>query len=162
MIFVHIAIYCIAISTYLFFTIALNPRYWLHRLPKAMTEKVPPRTKKEIREITLLGIPFLAFMLAYPLWYAAANVSGWPMTVFVLFSFYAGFTVWDTLVLDLLLVCTITPRFMIIEGTSREDYKDKVYHLKGGLKGLVLSAAASLILGSLVYLAKLIAAGISG
>jgi len=157
-IFVHIAIYCVVISVYLFFTVALNPRYWLHRMPKAITEKVPPRTKKETRGITLLGLPFLVFMVAYPVWYAITRTEGFFAPVLVLLAFFAGFTVWDTIVLDILLFCTITPRFIVIEGTTRADYKDKLYHVRAGLKGLIISACASVIIGGMIFAVKLLIA----
>jgi hypothetical protein len=66
------------------------------------------------------------------------------LTTFLLFcAFLAGFAVWDTLVLDLLIFCKITPRFIIIDGTNREDYANLKYHLRSGAKGLVLSLAFS-------------------
>ena len=70
----------------------------------------------------------------------------------LLIAFFAGFALWDTLVLDLLIFCKMTPRFIIIEGTSREDYSNMKYHLVSGAKGLVMSLVFSGIVALLLSL----------
>lgn len=158
---VHIAAYCLAISVYLYITLAINPRYWLHRMPASVTEKVAPRTKAETRQITLLGLPFLAYMIGHPLWWAAARTEGFIAPILSLFAFFAAFTVWDTLVLDILFFCTLTPRFLVMEGTTKADYVDKLYHARAGLKGLAISAIGSAVIGSLIFAIKLAIAALA-
>jgi hypothetical protein len=67
-------------------------------------------------------------------------------------AFFLGFALWDTLVLDLLIFCKVTPRFIIIEGTSREDYSNMKYHLVSGTKGLAMSLVFSGIAALLLSL----------
>jgi hypothetical protein len=47
-----------------------------------------------------------------------------------------------------------TPRFIIINGTEREDYSNMKYHLVSGAKGIVLSVAFSGILATLLFFIK--------
>ncbi|MGC9312346.1 MAG: hypothetical protein ACP5IA_06600, partial [Sediminispirochaetaceae bacterium] len=70
--FSHILIYNLVLSVYLYATLALDPRMWLHRMPPEVVAKVPPKTASERRRLIPLGIPFLAVMAGYPVWYAAS------------------------------------------------------------------------------------------
>ncbi len=53
----------------------------------------------------------------------------------------AGFAAWGILILDLLIFCKLTPGFVIIHGTEREDYSNMKYHLVSGAKGLLRSGS---------------------
>jgi len=200
--FTHILIYNLVLSVYLYATLALDPRMWLHRMPPAVVAKVPPKTASERRRLIPLGIPFLTVMAGYPVWYTAtyaaslagagataaagaagtiagsaaaagtagaganivagaalgagapfaAGASYWEISG-LLFLFFFSFDICDTFILDLLIFCGITPRFIVIEGTERRDYKDVRYHLKSGAKGLIILIIASLVLGAVVFFA---------
>jgi len=50
----------------------------------------------------------------------------------------------------LLIFCIITPKFIIIPGTSREDYANMKYHLVSGAKGLVISVVASALFAAVM------------
>lgn len=71
--------------------------------------------------------------------------------VIILFGFLADF-----IILDWLIVGTLTPDFVIIPGTEymrEKEYKDfRLYHAKGHVKGLVLIFILSLILAVIVWL----------
>lgn len=152
----HIMIYCLVSSIYLYATLAINPRIWMHRMPRDVVQKVPPRTKSEKNLLILLATPFLVFTLLYPAIYAwTHSVSFWS-SIFVYFAFFLAFDIWDTLILDVFIFCTITPKFIIIKGTKKEDYADRKYHLQSGLKGLWFVIIGSIVLGIVTYLIKIL------
>jgi hypothetical protein len=93
----------------------------------------------------MLGCPTAA-----ALWAKAANLG-------FLGVFLGGFGVLflsnlvDWLILDWLIFCTITPKFVVIPGTEgMAGYKNYAMHFKGFLIGTVLSVVIGLVLATLV------------
>jgi hypothetical protein len=82
-------------------------------------------------------------LFGYPIVYVARVQEDVLTNFLTLLTFFTVFAVWDTLVLDILIFCTFTPRFVIIAGTEREDYSNMRYHLVSGAKGLVMSVVFS-------------------
>lgn len=150
--FVHLLIYNFVISTFLYGSLAYNPRMWLHRMPPEVTAKVPEKTPQERKLFILFALPFLLWLFGYPILYVLQQDASLPINFLMLLAFFASFALWDTLVLDLLIFCKMTPRFVIIKGTSREDYSNMKYHLVSGAKGLIMSLAFSGILALLLSL----------
>lgn len=149
---VHLIIYNLVISIILYGSLAYNPRMWLHRMPPEVTMKVPEKNPQERKLFILFALPFLMWLFAYPIIYVLQQNSSLSTNFLMLLAFFAGFALWDTLVLDLWIFCKMTPRFIIIEGTSREDYSNMKYHLVSGAKGLVMSTLFSGILALLLSL----------
>lgn len=141
--FTHLVVYNLAISFLLYGSLAYNPRMWLHRMPPEVRGKVAEKTPQESRIFKRVAFPFLLWLFGYPIVYLSQQDAGLTGTFLILCAFFAGFAAWDTLVLDLLIFCKFTPRFVIIPGTTREDYSNMRYHLASGAKGLVLSAVFS-------------------
>jgi hypothetical protein len=54
-------------------------------------------------------------------------------------------------ILDWLIVSRITPKFVIIPGTSKEDYKDFSHHFKAQAKATLVILLLSLIIAGLVW-----------
>jgi hypothetical protein len=149
---VHLLIYNIAISIFLYGSLAYNPRMWLHRMPPEVTAKVPEKTPQERKLFIFFALPFLLWLFGYPIIYVLGQDTSLSTNFLILIAFFAGFALWDTLVLDLLIFCKMTPRFAIIKGTSREDYSNMKYHLVSGAKGLVMSLVFSGILALILSL----------
>jgi hypothetical protein len=143
---VHLSIYNLVASILLYGSLAYNPRMWLHRMPPEVRRKVPGKTPQEKRQFVILALPFLLWLFGYPVVYVLQQNADLLTTFLTLCAFFIAFAVWDTLVLDLLIFCQLTPRFVVIPGTDREDYANTHYHLVSGAKGLVLSLAFSGIL----------------
>lgn len=62
----------------------------------------------------------------------------------------AVFNVFDLLILDWLLFCTVTPRFIVLPGTEgMAGYRDYWFHLVGFFKGLGFSSAGGLLIALL-------------
>jgi hypothetical protein len=152
------AILSVLASLLLLISLRINPRVFLQDYPKDIQDKVPPKTPYEQRLSLIIGIPFLVLLLAIPL------VSSWNLkqqnpghiTFFTLFMNAFGvafiFNLVDLLLLDWMLVCTITPKFVVIPGTEGvAGYKNYSYHFRGFLIGTVVSAVAGLVIAAVVF-----------
>ncbi len=124
----------------LIFMLTCDPRIWgLQDYPKKIKEKVPPQTRREKVIAGLVGIPWLSFIVAYPLFstYSLKTSQGGEISFGIaflnLFFMVVLFFLVDLVILDWLIISKITPKFVIIEGTVPEDYKDFSHHYKGHL-----------------------------
>ena len=73
----------------------------------------------------------------------------------LIFTFIIGMTwnVIDLLIMDWLIICNITPKWVVIEGTEGcKGYKDYMYHFKGFLIGCVYTTIMALIISGVDYL----------
>jgi hypothetical protein len=150
----------IALATLLLVGLVLyNPRLMLQDYPPAIQQVVPPKTEAERRLSIRLGLPFLLALLIYPIYatfvHQARSAGG---TGFVALWQYAfglafAFNLWDWLVLDWLVFCTITPKAFVIPGSEGHPaYKDYFFHFRGFLIGTVFSAVLGLIAAGIVLL----------
>lgn len=79
--------------------------------------------------------------------------ASWPACFISAFIIVFIWNVTDLLVMDWLIFCTITPKWMVIEGTTGcKGYKDYFFHFKGFLIGCVYSLIMALIFGTVAYL----------
>ncbi len=147
---VHVFIYFGILSVAIYASLFIKPRIWLHRMPPAVRTKVQDKTQKEQKWFIILGIPMGIVFFYYPAVVTIFLYNRFDHIVLSLFVFTAGFALWDTLILDLLIFCKVTPKRIIIPGTSIHDYKDKKYHLKSGYKGLIIAKLYSLIVGTII------------
>ena len=163
-ILIHATIFAIIFTLYLFAIMrGLSPRVWaMSDYPPEITDHVPPQTDAEKRQARIVYIPFLAIGIGYPLatTYFLKILNGGVislldafLTIFVILLF--GFLA-DYIILDFLIVGTLTPDFVILPGTEHmreKEYKDfRKYHAKGHIKGLLLIIMLSLILAALVWI----------
>ncbi|MFX1282930.1 MAG: hypothetical protein ACFFB5_04710 [Promethearchaeota archaeon] len=128
----------------LIFMITFNPRIWGYQdYPEKIKEKVPPQTRRERIIAGLVGIPWLLFLLGYPLISTISLKTEFngeiPYEIAFLNIFFMVFSFFliDLVVLDWLIISKITPKFVIIEGTTPEDYKDFSHHYKGHLIAVI-------------------------
>jgi hypothetical protein len=149
-------------SIYIIITLKYNPRIWLQDYPKDIQNMVPPKTGREKRLSLILGIPFIILLLGVPFLSTLAmglrsrgDVGFIPLFVNA-FSVTFVFNIIDWLVLDWLMFCTITPRFVVIPGTEgAAGYKNYFFHFRGFLIGTLLSIVGGLIIAGIVYLSRL-------
>jgi hypothetical protein len=133
--------------------VSFSPRIWGYSdYSEEIKAKVPPQTRQEKRTAVLLSLPFfiIAFGLPiYSLWTLKGQLGGeLPfVTAFthLLVIFIIG-TFGDLVILDWLIVSRITPKFVMIPGTTEEDYKDFSHHYRGHL----LAAVPMLILCAVI------------
>jgi hypothetical protein len=131
----------------------VSPRIMLQDYPPAIKASVPGKSEREIQLSYILGIPFILILLGGPLLSTLAikdqtNLWGfWLNAAGVAFVF----NVFDWLVLDWLVFCTLTPPIMVIPGTKgMAAYKDYRFHFIGFLKGTVFSVVSGLLIAGLV------------
>ena len=138
-----------------------NPRLVLNPgdMPPDVYAAAGPKTPEEKRLSLLLGVPGMLLMVAAPVistWLVArgSGLSFWQLSLHAFGVMLIPF-LFDLLVLDFLLFCTITPRFMVIPGTEGfAGYKDKMFHVRGHARGLVgLVIAAPIVAGLAMWLA---------
>ncbi|NHJ14911.1 MAG: hypothetical protein EAX95_14615 [Candidatus Thorarchaeota archaeon] len=140
-----------------------SPRIWgFSDYPKEVTARVPPQTNQERRVAKVFFVPFIALMIGVPLISTLMLKASYSAPMPLLDAFLNAFGVLmfgnlaDLFVLDLLIVGTITPSWVIIPGT--EDMKDTAYkdfrkmHAKGHIYGTVFLAILSFIVAALVVL----------
>jgi hypothetical protein len=152
--FSHLLIYNLTASILIYGSLAYRPRLWLHRMPPEVRNKVPGKTQEESKVFIRVALPFVLLLFVYPIVYVIQQGTNLATSFRMLLAFFAGFAVWDTLVLDLLIFCMLTPRFILIEGTGREDYSNMKYHLVSGVKGLLMSVVFSGLLAWAIFLMK--------
>jgi len=107
-------------------------------------------------------VPFFILGIGYPFlstWLLKGLYGG---TISILDAFLNTFGVWmfgfmaDLIILDLLIVGTLTPKFVVIPGTEdmkEKEYKDfRIYHTKAHVKGLILLAIVSFVIAVVIHL----------
>lgn len=153
------AILSVLASLILIAALRFNPRLFLQDYPAEIQRKVPAQTEKEKRQGLFFGIPFLILLVAVPFISTLTLKRNDPQDVSLLQLFVNAFSVAfifnlvDLLLLDWLMFCIITPRFIVVPGTEgAKGYKDYAYHFRAFIKGTLLSVAAGLVIGGLVSL----------
>jgi hypothetical protein len=154
---VHAGLYVALATIFLLALVLYNPRLMLQDYPPAIKAIVPPKTEQEKRLSTWLGLPFLLVLFAFPVYATfvfqartggeASFLSLWLYAFGIAFAF----NLWDWLILDWLVFCTITPRAFIIPGSEGHPaYKDYFFHFRGFLIGTVFSAVLGLVAAGIV------------
>ena len=120
--------------------VSFSPRIWGYSdYSEEIKAKIPPQTREERRTAAFISVPFLVItfgMPVYSLWALKAQLGGEIsfLTAFIhLFVIFIIGTFGDLVILDWLIVSRITPRFVMIPGTTEEDYKDFSHHYRGHL-----------------------------
>jgi hypothetical protein len=151
------AILSLLASIFLIAILQFNPRLFLQDYPQTIQSKVPPKTKSEKRQSWIVGVPFLLLLFAVPFisTLSLKNQSGTPATFLQLFLNAFGvafaFNLVDLVLLDWLVFCTITPKFVIIPGTEGDEgYKDYAFHFRASIVGTIISLVAGLLIAGLV------------
>lgn len=115
-----------------------------------------PQTAAEKRQTLYWGIPFWLCLLGFPM-AAALSAKAAQLSALEIFLSTAGviflLNLVDWLILDWLLVCTITPRFMVLPGTEgMAGYKNYRMHFRGFLIGTGLAAVIGFLITIILML----------
>ncbi len=153
----------------LFFALAVNgsllimmittsPRVWGYTDYSDMIKaKVPPQTEKEKRLAMIIGIPWIILSFGFPIFstYVLKAKLGGEISFWIAFlnTFVLVFlaTLGDLVILDWLIVSTITPPFVIIPGTEKADYKDFSHHYKAHARAGVVLIFVCFIVAGIVW-----------
>ena len=158
----HGSVFALLLTLYLLAIMrGFNPRIWAFSdYPKEITDYVPPQTESERKVGMYALIPFLLLGLGFPLVSTMMLESLYAGDLPLLDAFLNFFGILmfgnfaDLIILDLLIVGTITPDWVIIPGTEHmrdKEYKDfRLYHAKGHVRGTLAMAILSLLFAALV------------
>jgi hypothetical protein len=155
----HAGIYVGLATVFLLGLVLYNPRLMMQDYPPAIKAVVPPRTEREKRLATWLGLPFILVLFVYPVFATfrlqagAGGEAGFFSSFLYAFGVAFAFNLWDWLVLDWLVFCTLTPRAFVLPGSEGHPaYKDYAFHFRGFLIGTGFSAVMGLIAAGVVVL----------
>ena len=140
--------------------IATSPRVWGHHdYPEVVRSKVPAQTTGEKALAVVIGVPWMLFVLGFPAFstFALRAALGGdipfllavvhPLILLELTSAV------EVVLLDWFIISRLTPAFVIIPGTDREDYRDMSHHYKGHVRAAIMFLPISVIIGAVAYLA---------
>jgi len=146
------------ICIYLTAVIKYNPRFALKDLPKDIQDAVPSLSKKEKRIAILLSVPFFGLLIAIP-FISTQQVEALHegISFLSLFLHASGILfivhVLELLIMDLLVYCTLTPKFIIIPGTEGlPGYKNYWHQIRAHLRGLPLIFILGLAIAGVVVI----------
>jgi hypothetical protein len=145
-------------SVFIVISMLINPRIWLQDYPEDIQNMVAPKSDSEKRLSLIIGIPFLILIFVGPFFSTLFLKFRNPDASFLDLSLNAFgvvfiFNVVDWLLLDWLMFCTLTPRFVVIPGSEgMEGYKNYYFHFRGFLKGTVICVLAGLVISGIVSL----------
>jgi hypothetical protein len=137
--------------------ITFNPRIWGYQdYPERIKNKIPPQTRREKYLAGLIGLPWFIFIVAYPListtflkTYLGNEFTFEIAFINIFFMVFLFFLV-DLMILDWLIISKITPKFVIIAGTTPEDYKDFSHHYKGHLIAVIPLVLVCIIFSAII------------
>lgn len=160
-ILLHGAVLSAPASLILMGAVYFNPRFARRDLPKDIQDATPPLSKKETLQALAFTIPYIALLVFVPLlsgFTLEAPAGGQvPFSVLFLHIFVVlfVFNLVDLLILDFLIYCTITPKFVVIPGTEAfAGYKDYGHQARAHVRGTVMQTVLALILAGLVFFVK--------
>jgi len=161
--FVYGVVFSVLFSSLLLVLIKINPEGLLDGLPPDIKARYGPVSGKTQRQrepfvllffLILLGVPLLSIRRYDLMTVGVPNYVELFVNVFTLFMV---FNIVDLLILDWLVICTITPRFIVLPGTEgMSGYKDYGFHFRGFLKGTIISLVSALIFAGIASLGYLI------
>ncbi|MEJ2758261.1 MAG: hypothetical protein P8046_07240 [Anaerolineales bacterium] len=156
------AIFSLIGAVYLVGMLMIDNRMFLNEgdYPDDVLAAVPPRTPEETKKAWWLGLPYFAWSFGFPLYSGFRFVQGagagvrFGAVVVHIFLVLMSFWLLDLVVLDGIMFCWITPKFVVIPGTEGfAGYKDFGMHLRGHFyKGLPMLMATSIALAGIVWL----------
>jgi hypothetical protein len=148
------AILTAIVSSILVLMLYFKPRMALSDYPEDVRAAVPPRTKDELRWGIILSIPMLIIVLAillYSTYILNRQIQGgitYWLAFVTIFGELLMVSLFDLIVLDILMFYSWTPSFLVLPGTEGfPGYKDYRPHVKTQLiKGNVILVIFSLLL----------------
>jgi hypothetical protein len=135
----------LGMAALIFGSLKHNPRLWLQDYPEAIRQRVAPLTDAEKRQQKMLMIPFLLLFLGLPVLSAnslrAADSALPLLTAYLHIALLLNiFNLFDAVVIDLLVLTFMKPRFASLPGTEglEAHYRDWGLHARNFLKGVVI------------------------
>lgn len=135
----------------------INPRYELHNYPPAIRKSVAPKTLEEQKKFKVLATPITMLLTLYLIGVVVITYSNQEIRYFNLFLHYflifIILDIFDLVILDWLIFCTLTPQFLIIPGSEgHSSYKDYRFHIYGAGKGVIFAIIFALFFAGITFL----------
>lgn len=135
-------IYSLVLGASFLILARINPEIWLNDYPPDIKEKFGPMSARANRQRMVFGIPIMVFMLGFPFFVVAQLAQNIPLTFWqvfgTLFFIFTFFNLFDMVVMDWLIFCTVQPRLFVLPGTEgTAGYRDYGFHLRASLKGQI-------------------------
>lgn len=150
--------YAGALALWIVLSLRVEPRVWIQDLPERLKALVPPNTPAEKRLTLVFGIPMMLGILLVPglsalAAYRSAGLGDPSFLVLLAWSYGMNvvFNLIDLVVIDWGVVCTWTPRFVIVPPLTPADAKDYGYHFRAFLKGFVVLVPASALTATIAW-----------
>jgi hypothetical protein len=135
-----------------------SPRVWGYTdYPEVVKHKVPPQTPREKQLAAVIGLPWFIFVFGFPIFSTYVLKSKLGDEIPFIFAFLNSLalillaTLGDLVILDWLIVSKITPKFVIIPGSERADYKDFSHHYKAHAKAFAGQILVCLVIAGIVW-----------
>lgn len=135
-----------------------NPRLFLRHYPKEIREAAPPMTKAERKISKLVGLPYIALLFAIPIYSTLVFDRIHPEADFIALAVHGFgvsmvFNILDLLVLDLLWLGALRPRWAMVPGTESVSFRFNTGdHVRGFLVGALLAVIVGLTAAALALL----------
>lgn len=146
----HGLIYSLLLSVNLALLMLVSPRLMLHNYPKEIRRAVISKTKKEQQQTITYGMVTILTFVLYPFFIGLSYATHLKLTFRDILLFVWGvtmfFNLWDLLILDWLVRCTLQPKFLEIPGTGwNKGYKNYSFHIGGFLIGTLVTLLLSVL-----------------
>jgi len=157
--FIYGIVFSLLFSALLLVMIKINPEGMLDGLPPDIQARYGPVSEKTQRQRKPLALLFFLILIGVPLLSVRRydQMTGGVPTFIelftIIFTIFIVFNIVDLIILDWLVICTITPKFMVLPGTEgMAGYKDYGFHFRGFLKGIVICLVSALIFAGIASL----------
>ena len=134
----------------------VNPEIWLPDYLPDIRERFGPMSEGAKKQRRLAGVSVFLLLVATIIFAAGrfARIAGRESTFLAIFlgvfTVFLVFNVVDLFVPDWLIFVTIRPKIGVLPGTEgAQGYRDYGFHFRAFLKGVVGSAAASLVIAGI-------------
>jgi hypothetical protein len=157
--FLYGIVFSLLFSALLLVMVKINPEMMLNDYPPDIKARYGPASEKTQQQRKPFVILFLLIVFGVPLLSIQRfdlMTGGVPtfLDVFVIiFTLFLVFNIVDLLILDWLIFCTITPKFIVLPGTEgMAGYKDYGFHFRGFLKGTIICLVSALVFAGIASL----------
>ena len=144
---------------YVYMLLKCFPWEMVHEYPEDIREKTTLQepSEQQKKQTKLYGgmasIALFLILSLFPILYYRQTPETFLHVLFYTWIIAFTWNVVDLLIMDWLLVCTITPDWLVLPGTEGcRGYKDYRFHFIGFLQGCIYISLTALIMGGIAYL----------
>ena len=144
---------------YVYVIVTKYPWQMLHEYPKDIQKAstLPEPTTEQKKNAKLFGaigsLVIFGALITFGLIRFAGSRESYGKVLLYIFIIAMIWNIADLLIMDWLIICRITPKWVVIPGTEGcSGYKDYFFHFKGFLIGCVYTGIMSLLISGVCYL----------